>query len=134
MHEALFWLYLANATLLINHEIDSAYWREWNLFFPAKDEVTQASENRNMAFFLLAHLPLVFLILYGLVEVYNLTNAGLVISLLLACGGLFAFCAHMFFLRKGRQEFNTPLSLLVLIITLPVSLAQGICTVLLLFR
>ncbi len=134
MHEMLFWLYLANATLLINHEIDSAYWREWNLFFPAKGEVTPASENRNMSFFLLAHLPLVFLILYGLVEVYNRSNAGLILSLVLSCGGLFAFCAHMFFLRKGRQEFNTPLSLLVLIVTLPVSLAQGICTVLLLFQ
>jgi hypothetical protein len=134
VHEALFWLYLANATLLINHEIDSAYWREWNLFFPAKGEVTPASENRNMAFFLLAHLPLVFLILYGLVGVYNRTNAGLVISLLLAGGGLFAFCAHMFFLRKGHKEFNTPVSLLVLIATLPVSLAQGVCTLVLLFQ
>lgn len=26
------WLYLANATVLITHEIDSAYWHEWELF------------------------------------------------------------------------------------------------------
>jgi hypothetical protein len=25
----LFWIYLINAILLINHEIDSAYWKEW---------------------------------------------------------------------------------------------------------
>jgi len=28
----LFWLYLINAILLINHEIDSAFWKEWELF------------------------------------------------------------------------------------------------------
>jgi len=28
----LFWLYLVNAILLINHEIDSAFWKEWELF------------------------------------------------------------------------------------------------------
>lgn len=28
----LFWIYLVNAVLLINHEIDSAYWQEWKLF------------------------------------------------------------------------------------------------------
>jgi hypothetical protein len=32
MFELLLWLYLVNAVLLINHEIDSAYWKEWELF------------------------------------------------------------------------------------------------------
>jgi len=32
MADLLLWLYLANAVLLINHEIDSAYWKEWELF------------------------------------------------------------------------------------------------------
>ncbi len=32
MEKFLFWIYLANAVLLINHEIDSAYWKEWDLF------------------------------------------------------------------------------------------------------
>jgi len=30
--KVLFWLYLINAILLINHEIDSAFWKEWELF------------------------------------------------------------------------------------------------------
>jgi len=29
---AMFWLYMVNAVLLILHEIDSAYWKEWELF------------------------------------------------------------------------------------------------------
>ena len=32
MPEILFWVYLTNSVLLINHEIDSAYWEEWDLF------------------------------------------------------------------------------------------------------
>ncbi|MHA1463081.1 MAG: DUF6713 family protein, partial [Candidatus Heimdallarchaeota archaeon] len=28
----MFWLYMVNAVLLILHEIDSAYWKEWELF------------------------------------------------------------------------------------------------------
>ena len=32
MEKILFWIYLANAVLLISHEIDSAYWKEWDLF------------------------------------------------------------------------------------------------------
>ncbi len=31
MSDLLFWLYLTNAAILICHEIDSAYWREWEL-------------------------------------------------------------------------------------------------------
>jgi len=30
MWQGLLWLYLANAVLLITHEIDSAYWKEWD--------------------------------------------------------------------------------------------------------
>jgi hypothetical protein len=26
------WLYLVNATILITHQIDAAYWHEWELF------------------------------------------------------------------------------------------------------
>ncbi len=55
--EILFWIYLINAILLINHEIDSAYWKEWELFkLPG-----------GIGGFLLLHFPLLFLILYGLV-------------------------------------------------------------------
>jgi hypothetical protein len=45
--------YLVNATLLINHEIDSAYWREWELFH-LPGAVTD---------FILIHLPVVFIVL-----------------------------------------------------------------------
>ena len=36
--DLLFWTYLINAVILINHEIDSAYWQEWK-FFCADDKI-----------------------------------------------------------------------------------------------
>lgn len=121
MAEILFWLYLINAVLLINHEIDSAYWKEWQLFrLPGGIEG-----------FLLLHFPLLFLVIYGLVLLDRGTTAGLVLSLVLSLGGLFAFSIHTYFIRQGRQEFKTPVSQFILWATLLVSLPQLILTLIL---
>lgn len=115
MWDALLWLYLGNAALLITHEIDSAYWQEWRLFrLPG-----------SLPLFLALHLPLVFLILYGLLFVHQRTTAGLVFSLLLAAGGVFAFTVHTYFIKKGREEFRAPMSLFILAAALVVSLVQA---------
>ena len=122
MGEVLFWLYLINAVLLICHEIDSAYWREWEMFKLPGGE----------GFFVLLHFPLVFVVLYGLVLVWEGATAGLVISLLLAASGLFAFTIHTVFIARGHHQFKTAMSLFVLLATLLASLAQAVVTVLLL--
>lgn len=119
MPNMLLLLYLINSVLLINHEIDSAYWKEWELF-RLPGEITG---------FLILHFPLLFIVLYGLVLIVQQSFWGYICSLFLCAGGLFAFCIHMYFLRKGRDEFNTPLSKLILILTLIVSIAQLIITV-----
>jgi chromate transport protein ChrA len=121
MTEILFWLYLANAVLLITHEIDSAYWQEWKMFgIPG-----------GVNGFLILHLPLVFLVLYGLVLVFQQAFSGLIFSLLLSFAGIFAFIVHTLFIKLGREEFRTPLSLGILIASFIVSLAQAAVTVLL---
>jgi hypothetical protein len=119
MINALFWLYLINSVLLINHEIDSAYWNEWRLF----------RLRGGITVFLIIHFPLLFIILYGLVEVYKQSFTGLVLSVILSAGGIFAFSIHSYFIRKGNPEFSLPLSRLILIATLMVSLAQMAVTV-----
>lgn len=124
MFEILFWLYLVNAVLLINHEIDSAYWKEWELFkLPG-----------GITGFLVIHFPLLFLVLYGLILVYKQSDVGLIFSLLLSFGGLFAFGIHMFFIKKGREEFRIPISLFILVGTLIVSIVQAVITILLLIK
>ena len=119
MYDLLFWLYLVNAVLLINHEIDSAYWKEWDLF----------GLKGGISGFLISHFPLIFIVLFGLVEVSNHTFTGMILSLLLSLAGIFAFSIHMMFLAKGRKEFRAPVSLFILISTLLVSVAQLVFTI-----
>ena len=122
MAEILFWVYLVNAVLLINHEIDSAYWKEWDLF----------GTPGGITGFLLIHFPALFLFLYGLVLVYQGATAGLIVSLILSLSGLFAFTIHTYFIKRGREEFATPISRVILIATLFVSLIQLFTTLYLL--
>jgi hypothetical protein len=114
MTDLLFWLYLFNSVLLINHEIDSAYWKEWELFkLPG-----------GITGFLLIHFPLLFFILYGLTLVSRHSLSGLIFSLILSFGGIFAFSIHTYFLKKGRYEFDKPISKLILVATLIISIVQ----------
>jgi hypothetical protein len=119
MEEIVLWLYLANSVLLINHEIDSSYWKEWDLFgLPG-----------GIAGFLALHFPLLFFILGGLVLVSRGSAAGSIFSLVVALGGIFAFVIHVYFLKKGRKEFDTIMSKCVLFALLVVSCAQMVATV-----
>jgi hypothetical protein len=118
----LFWLYLANTLVLIVHEIDSAYWREWELFRLPGGE----------AGFLLLHFPLLFPVLYGLVLLDRGLLTGMILSLLVSLAGLFAFSIHTFFIHRGHPEFKTAVSQSILWATLLLSLAQLAVTILLL--
>ncbi len=119
MNDFLFWLYLINTILLINHEIDSAYWKEWELFKIPGD----------ITGFLLLHFPFLFIIIYGLILVYRQSLTGLIFSLILCFTGLFAFSIHTYFLKKGRNEFNKPISKFILLSILIVSLIQLFVTI-----
>lgn len=124
MWEILFWVYLVNAVLLILHEMDSAYWREWELFrLPG-----------GATGFLLLHFPVLLLVLYGLVLVFQRTTAGLMLSLILGLAGVFAFSIHMYFIRRGRDEFKSAISLSILVAALVVSLVQVAITICLLVQ
>jgi hypothetical protein len=116
----LFWIYMANAVILLVHEIDSAYWQEWKLLNP--------DDKNGINGFLILHIPMVFLILLGLVYVYEDKFVGFIISLILSAGGLFAYFFHFYHLRKGRLEFNTVISKGIIISTLIISVFQIVLT------
>jgi Family of unknown function (DUF6713) len=82
------------------------------------------------SFFLVGHLPLVFLVLYGLVQVEQASLAGKVLSLTLALAGIFAFTIHTFFDFRGHAEFKTAISIIILTLILGVSAAQLVTTIL----
>ena len=122
MATLLFWLYLINLTLLILHEMDSVYWKEWDLFgLPGGVEG-----------FLLVHIPLILLALYGLIWIYQQTLAGLIVSLVLSVAGMGGFGLHTYLIRTGHPEFKTPLSRMILAGMLFVSLVQMSVTIYLL--
>lgn len=114
MNELLTILYLVNAVFIINHEIESAYWKEWNLF-KLKGGITG---------FLLFHFPIIFLVLYGLIWLNEGKWMGYVMSFLLCVGGIFAFVIHSYFLKKGKKEFRFIISRIILFTTLVLSTAQ----------
>lgn len=120
MGDIVFWLYLVNATLLMAHEIDSAYWQEWKLFrLPG-----------GINFFLIFHLVVVPIVMLGLVQVHQQSLAGQILSLVLSLAGVFAFGIHTFFVTRGHPEFKTPISVLILVATLIVSVALLVTTTL----
>jgi len=119
VHDALFWLYLINSILLINHEIDSAYWKEWELFKIPGGITT----------FLILHFPILFLIMYGLILVFTKTFGGLVIALILGGGGIFALLIHTYFIKKGHDEFRRPISIFILVSMGILSIAQVLLSI-----
>ena len=112
MLQALFWIYAINAMFLILHEIESAYWKEWELFKIG------------------GGIPIIALIFLGLVTVYDPSRMGMIISLILCAGGLFAFSIHTYFLRKGKEEFTLPISKILLYVILLLSITQLVLTIL----
>ncbi len=119
MNNTLLNLYLLNFALLFTHEIDSAYWKEWDLFgIPGGIQV-----------FLILNFVLLVVALLGLKELLYGKNDGYLFSLLVAAAGVFAFCIHTYFILTGHPEFQLPASLIVLASIMVVSLAQGYVTV-----
>ncbi len=118
MKKIIFWneiLYLLNAALLISHEIDSAYWEEWVLFgIPGGIQI-----------FIVLNFILVTAVLLGYRALLRRKLAGLIMALVLAGAGIFAFAIHTVFLLHGHLEFSLPVSLALLALILLVSLTQA---------
>ncbi len=108
-------LYVWTATLLVAHQIDSAYWQEWNLFgMPGGIQP-----------FVLINVALILPFLYGLVRLVKTPRVGARFALVLAAVGVGAFAIHTWFFVLGRPEFRVPVSIAVLTAALATSLALG---------
>jgi len=107
-------LYTLNLAILITHEIDSAFWKEWNLFgLPG-----------GIQLFLIVNFLLIFLFLFGLEKVIRWTKNARLFSYGLSLVGIFAFVIHTIFFMLDHEEFSLPVSLIILSGTLLVSLFQ----------
>lgn len=107
-------LFLANATVLITHQIDAAYWREWELFLlPGGNQVN-----------LLLNLPIIALVLYAHGRVVAGLPSGLAYYKLLAALGFLTVGIHAFFFAQGNDSFRQPMSIALMAATCALSLWQ----------
>ena len=116
MDSILIWTYIINSAIIIAHEVDSAYQREWELFrIPG-----------GPGLFVLAHIPLATIIFYGLLGIYAGDVVGLYISLALAISGMLGFLLHASFLARGDKRFTSPYSIAIIIMMLLFSFVQAL--------
>ncbi|MDR2962407.1 MAG: hypothetical protein LBU90_02010 [Bacteroidales bacterium] len=95
----LLFLYTLNATLLILHEIESGYEKEWEiLHLPGK-----------LTGFLLLHIPLVFLIFYGFYALIAYPHAQQIVAIAAGASGFVPFLVHKILVRK-KEHFNKAIS------------------------
>ncbi|MBU0971447.1 MAG: hypothetical protein KKC20_12415 [Proteobacteria bacterium] len=92
-------LYIVNATLILLHEIESAYEKEWEILkLPGK-----------ITGFLLLHIPIIILLFYGLIEIEKNSTIGLIFGIILGIGGVIPAIVHKMFF-KTPEKFNLPIS------------------------
>ena len=97
-------LYLLNLSLLSTHEIDSAFWKDWDLFgLPS-----------GIQLFLLLNFALVILFLHGYRRVVQKQAGWEVFSWLSIAAGFIAAGLHGYFLAAGYPQFRLAASLIVL--------------------
>ncbi|MBU3708355.1 MAG: hypothetical protein FGM20_04505 [Burkholderiaceae bacterium] len=114
LHARLRWLFLANATVLITHQIDAAYWHEWELFhIPGGNQVN-----------LIANIPIIGLVLYAHSRVVASLETGLAFYKLLAVLGFLTVAIHSFFFFIGSESFMQPMSFALFIATFVLSTWQ----------
>lgn len=91
--------YILNATLLLLHEIESGFEKEWEILkLPGK-----------ITGFLILHIPIILLILYGLLELDKQTQIGLVLGIVTGIGGIVPLLVHKIFVNR-KEHFNLLIS------------------------
>ena len=106
--------YMVNATLLLLHEIESAYEREWEILkLPGK-----------LTGFLILHIPIIWVLFYGLLEMDRQTQTGSILGVITGIGGTIPFLVHKIITnRKGH--FDSLLSNVVIYL----NASSGIATI-----
>lgn len=105
-------LYVINSTLLILHEVESAYEKEWELLkLPGK-----------ITGFLMLHIPIIILIFYGLIEIEKGTAIGFVLGIVTGIGGVIPFIVHKIIVRKSNH-FNLIISNAIIYL----NIISGVC-------
>ena len=95
----LYFFYILNATILILHEIESGYEKEWEILkLPGK-----------LTGFILLHIPVMFMLFYGLYCIILYPQTTALISVITCCAGFIPFLVHKVIVNK-KEHFNKTIS------------------------
>jgi hypothetical protein len=95
----LIFFYILNSTLLLLHEIESGYVKEWEILkLPGR-----------ITGFLLFHIPIVFALFYGLYAIIQYPQTQQIISIIAGIAGFIPFLVHKIIVRR-KEYFNMPIS------------------------
>jgi len=94
--------------LLIIHQIDAAYWQEWEMFLIPG----------GIQGFLVFNIVIIPIVLFGYKSVIVNDNRACKYSYFCAALGIFTFIAHLFFILLNYSQFTLPLSILIIVLCL----------------
>lgn len=104
-------VYILNASLLLLHEIESAYMKEWEILkIPGK-----------ITTFLLLHIPIILLLFWGAIEIVKQTITGQVLAIVTGVGGTIPFLVHKVAVKKPGY-FESPISNAIIFLNLATSI------------
>ena len=97
-------LYIINVTLIILHEIESGYEKEWELLkIPGK-----------LTGFLLLHIPIVFMFFYGFYCIIIYPQSKGILSIVVGIIGFIPFIVHKLIVNR-KENFNKLISNIIII-------------------
>ena len=111
-------LYLINLSLIITHEIDAAYWKEWEMFFLPG----------GIQLFNILNFLLIVVLIWGYRSVVLKTKRGFNYSIVMSSIGIVAFIIHGIYMLNGYEQFSLPVSILILAVCFITSSFQLVFT------
>lgn len=97
-------IYIVTLTLLVTHQIDAAYWKEWEIFLIPG----------GIQFFDIFNLAIIPLLLVGFKSVVLKKISGYYYSCFLSSLGLLTFLIHSGFYLNEYSQFTLPVSFAVI--------------------
>jgi hypothetical protein len=111
-------VYIVTLSLLITHQIDAAYWREWEMFLVPG----------GVQFFDIFNLAIVPVLLVGFKSVLLKKKSGYYYSCFLSSLGLLTFLIPTRFYLNGYHQFTVPVSMAVIILCAVIAVIQLVIT------
>jgi hypothetical protein len=110
--------YILNATLLLLHEIESAFEKEWKILkLPGK-----------ITGFLILHVPIIILLFYGLLEIEKQTRTGFIIGIIVGISGSVPFLVHKVLIKR-ENHFNLFISNIIICLNIPVGITVSLLSI-----